>query len=308
MDIATLFSHAAAGNEQDLRILLDRDPDLLHADNPDKIDGRADDEGRESNWDEQSLLECAAKHGHLGIVRLLVDRGAEVYPSTLGYPPVIIAAWNKQQAVVDYFLNEIPDRASGTNKLGVCVNLAAREGWTDIVRRHIEADPLCVHQRGGWPGYTPLHWSAHNGHVEIVELLLAANADIEADCLIEYRYGGKPLHWASQHEPATVELLLKHGADVNSRIVMEQSGRDGFTPLIMNASNRKPVYKGGDVIGGHIDCGCFKDDCAEVTELLLATGADINATDAEGRTALVHALEGDLQRIPEVLRRHNAAE
>jgi hypothetical protein len=65
----------------------------------------------------------------------------------------------------------------------------------------------------------------------------------------------------------------------------------------MNAANRKPVYEEGAVwsdrrvIGGHIDCGCFKADCAEVAELLLAAGADINARDAEGRTALAHALE-----------------
>ena len=68
------------------------------------------------------------------------------------------------------------------------------------------------------------------------------------------------------------------------------------------------ITAGADAFKCHTDCGCFKDDCAEVTELLLAAGADVNATDAEGKTALVHALEGGLQRIPEVLRRHNAAE
>jgi hypothetical protein len=32
-----------------------------------------------------------------------------------------------------------------------------RQGWVEIVRKHIERDPLAVHQRG-WIGDTPLHW------------------------------------------------------------------------------------------------------------------------------------------------------
>ncbi len=35
------------------------------------------------------------------------------------------------QAVVDYFLNEIPGQARGTNKLGVTINLAADIDATD---------------------------------------------------------------------------------------------------------------------------------------------------------------------------------
>jgi ankyrin repeat protein len=275
MDTAGLFSYATAGNQPELQALLDEHPFLLHVRNPDT-----------DAWDEASLLHCAAKHGHLGIVRLLIERGAEVYSNPMAsYPPVIIAAWNKQQAVVDFFLNEIPERAQGTNRLGVTINLAARQGWADLVRRHIDLDPLAVHQRG-WIGDSPLHWPAHNGQVEIVEMLLSANANIEADEI--NCYGGKPLHWASEHEPATVELLLQRGADVNARNVMADSDMLGYTPLIMNASQ--------------------KDDCAEATQLLLAAGADIQATDAKGKTALAHAIEKDLQRILEVLRRHGATE
>jgi ankyrin repeat protein len=199
------------------------------------------------------------------------------------YPPVIIAAWNKQQAVVDFFLDEIPEQAQGTNKLGVTINLAARQGWTDLVGRHIAADPLAVHQRG-WIGDTPLHWPAHNGQVEIVEMLLGAGASIEADEI--NCYGGKPLHWASEHEPATVEVLLKHGADVDAWNVMAGVDMLGYTPLIMNAAQ--------------------KDDCAEATELLLAAGADVHTTDAKGRTAIAHAAQKGLQSIPEILRRHGA--
>ena len=44
-------------------------------------------------------------------------------------PAVIIAAWNKHKDVVDYYLQQIPDKADGTNGLGVTINLAARQGW-----------------------------------------------------------------------------------------------------------------------------------------------------------------------------------
>jgi ankyrin repeat protein len=237
-------------------------------------------------WEELTPLHGAARHGHLELVKLLVERGAEVYSNPQAtYPAVIIAAWKQQQAVVDYFLTEIPDRADGTNRLGVTINLAARQGWTDLVRRHIEADPLAVHQRG-WIGDSPLHWPAHNGDTDTMGVLLDAGADINADevnC-----YGGKPLHWASESEPAAVELLLARGAPVNSRNTKADADFLGFTPLIMNATQR--------------------DDCAAVTELLVAAGADIDAVDAGGKTALSHARERSLERILKVLRRVGASE
>ena len=273
MDIQAFFSSIAAADLNAVRQQLEAAPFLLHVRNPDT-----------EAWDETSALHCAAKHGQLEIAKLLVDSGAEVYSNPLAsYPPVIIAAWNKQQDLVDYFLKEIPAKAGGTNGIGVTLNLAARQGWTDLVRRHIEADPLAVHQRG-WIGDTPLHWPAHNGSVDIVEILLDAGADIEADEI--NCYGGKPLHWASEHEPKTVELLLKRGAEVNSRNSKEGGDMLGFTPLIMNASQN--------------------NDCAEVTELLLAAGADIEARDAKGKTALDHAAAGKRDRIAAVLRAHGA--
>jgi ankyrin repeat protein len=269
-----IFPAIENGDVEALRVLLDADPMLVHA--------RHADPGLH-HW---TALQFAAARGQLEVCRLLVERGAEVYTNPMNtYPPVIQAAWNRHQHVVDYFLKEIPDRADGTNCLGVALNLAARQGWTEIVRKHLEADRLSVFQRG-WIGDTPLHWPAHNNHGEIVELLLEAGADIEADetnC-----YGGKPLHWASEHAPAAVELLLRRGADVNSRNIKVGSSFLGMTPLIMNATQR--------------------DDCSEVTELLIAAGADIEATDAAGKTALVHALERGLARIIAVLRRHGARE
>jgi len=271
MSTQEIFAAILVGDLEAIRQHIDADPALVFARHADP---------ELFHW---STLQFAASYGKLDACRLLVERGAEVYTNPMNsYPPVIQAAWKKHQDVVDYFLNEIPDRADGTNGLGVMINLAAREGWIDIVRKQIAADPLSVYQRG-WIGDSPLHWPAHNGFVEIVELLLDAGAAIEADevnC-----YGGKPLHWASEHAPAVVEVLLRRGANVNSRNIKADSDFFGVTPLIMNATQR--------------------NDCAEVTELLLAAGADPRATDAQGKTALDHAVEHQLSRIESVLRRVN---
>lgn len=266
----TIFTYIEKNDYNGIRQLLDTEPMLVHSRYTDA----------EMNlW---TTLQFAADRGNLPVCRLLVERGAEIYTNPMNtYPPVMQAAWNKHQSVVDYFINEIPSQADGTNGLGVTINLAARQGWTEIVQKHLEADPLSVHQRG-WIGDTPLHWPSHNNNAAIVALLLDAGAEIEADEI--NCYGGKPLHWASEHAPATVQLLLERGADVNSRNIKKDSQFFGMTPLIMNATQ--------------------KNDCSDVTELLLAAGADISATDAAGKTALVHAQERSLPKITRVLHRH----
>ena len=268
-----IFPALESGDLDGVRRLLDEDPGLVHVRHTDP---------HLHHW---TPLQFAAAKGHLHACRLLVERGAEVYTNPMNtYPPVIQAAWNEHAEVVKYFLEEIPDKAEGTNGLGVAINLAAREGWIEIVREHIERDPLSVYQRG-WIGDSPLHWPSHNNYTEIVSLLLDAGADIEADEI--NCYGGKPLHWASEHAPAAVRLLLERGAAVNSRNLKADSEFYGMTPLIMNATQ--------------------KNDCAEVTELLIDAGADIAAVDAKGKTALAHAREHGLTRIQEVLLARGAA-
>lgn len=268
MNTQLIFQHIKDGDVDGVRQLLNGDAGLVQI-------RHADPEFH--HW---TPLQFAAAVGQLSVCKLLVERGADVYTNPMNtYPPVIQAAWKGHQDIVDFFLLEIPEKAEGTNRLGVTINLAARQGWMEIVRKHIAADPLAVHQRG-WIGDTPLHWPAHNGFVEIVDLLLDAGAVIDADetnC-----YGGKPLHWASEHEPRTVEVLLRRGANVNSRNIKADSDFYGMTPLIMNATQ--------------------KEDCAEVTELLLRGGAEPGAVDSKGKAALDYAIERGNQRIERILR------
>lgn len=282
---ASLFSAIAAGDIGSVQRLLDDHPALAHA----RHVGRNDDGSLKRGSECPTALQAAATAGHLEIVKLLIERGAEIYETAQwGYPAVAHAHWEKQPHVVEYFLDEgsrHPSMAGApTYGLGIDVNLAARLGWVDVVKKHLAKDSLAVHRRGVI-GETPMHWAAHNGYVEIVTALLEAGADIEADEI--GLYGGKPLDWASEHAPKVVKLLLERGADVNGRNILPGAGFEGVTPLMMAASQ--------------------KNDCEECAELLIAAGADIHARDVKGRTALAWAVERGTKKVEAVLRRHGAA-
>ena len=265
--LRSFYKMIDSGNESEVKNMLKAHPYFINA----KID------------EHMTPIKKAAAAGQLGMVKLLVKYGAEVYSNPMAsYPAIMDAAWNKKQEVVDYFLNEIPEKAVGTNGLGVAINLAARQGWIDIVQKHIEYDPLAVHQRG-WIGDTAMHWACHNGYVDIVKLLLDNDAEIEAD---EINWiGGKPLHWASEHAIETTKILLERGAEVNSRNIKQGSPCYGRTPLIHNASQR--------------------EDCSEITKMLLQAGADPDLQESKGKTAIDIAREKKNIKITVVLEQWN---
>ena len=106
---------------------------------------------------------------------------------------------------------------------------AARRGWPKIARNQLTFDPLAIYQRRVI-GKTPLHWTSHNEHLEVVASLLDAGANIEAD--ETSAYAGKYLHWGAEHEPRVVEILIERGADTNNRNVTRGARCKGFSPLI----------------------------------------------------------------------------
>ena len=114
------------GDLDSVRSAITSHPDLLHTHDP-----------HGDMWEERTALHCACRYAHLDIVKFLVNEGAEVYTNPMNsYPPIFIADnyrhWPERpnaQHIVDYFLNEIPDKADGTQGLGITINLAARAGW-----------------------------------------------------------------------------------------------------------------------------------------------------------------------------------
>ena len=103
---------------------------------------------------------------------------------------------------------------------------AAKNGDLEKVRALLKANPDLVNSKdtnSRYDGYTPLHSAVEKRQKEMVELLLANKADVNANVSSV----GSPLHLAAARGYMDmVELLLAKKAKVNAK------NNDGDTPCI----------------------------------------------------------------------------
>ena len=97
------------------------------------------------------------------------------------------------------------------------------------------ADGADVNEKEEWAdgmGWTHLYTATVFGHKEIIELLIAAGADVNAD----EGTGLTPLHSAANHGRKEIaKLLIAAGADVNAKDVLD------VTPLEMRPKAKSPT-------------------------------------------------------------------
>jgi ankyrin repeat protein len=65
--------------------------------------------------------------------------------------------------------------------------------------------PEALSSRDEW-GYTPAHWAALDGNVEVMRYLVERSAPVDMSCL--GTQGPRPIHWACRKGHATVVQVL----------------------------------------------------------------------------------------------------
>jgi len=151
----------------------------------------------------------AAVNGHEPLVALLRERGA-----TAGLP-------DEKQMRRTWFTLAVLDRreeASALVRLGLRPDLNAAAAFGDArrVREILAADPAFA--RAAQPGTTSLVLAARAGHLEIVDLLLAAGAPADGTVRTNGRWPGTPLEAAaSRGRLEVMRRLIDAGADVNAK-------------------------------------------------------------------------------------------
>ena len=200
----------------------------------------------------ETALMTAARTGKLAPVRALLKHGAEVQAKLPnGQTAVMWAAADGNVAVGGAALAAGADTRTPLASGFTPLFFAVREGRSEVVRYLLQTgddvnavmQPKSTNARSPRRGTSPLMLAVENGHFELALLLLDAGADPN-----DQRSGFTPLHaitWVRKPnrgdgvdgDPAPigsgsvnslqfVRELVKHGADVNARLIQGRSLAD----------------------------------------------------------------------------------
>ncbi len=297
----------------------------------------ADPDARERRG--QTALMWAAAEGHTGIVHALVEAGADVRASlTSGFTPLFFAVREGHVDVVQAFLDtgvdvngvlervkQGPDEAVNNASYRPVDDgmspllLAVRNGHFELAVALIDAGADPNDQR---TGFSPLHtmsWvrkpdasdrgdpppvgSGSLTSLQFARALVELGADVNARL---QPTEARPPHTASRLgvEGATAFLMAADRADAPLMRLLLELGADPFLP---NADGSTPLMAaaGLGTTAPEEEAGS-EAEARDAVQMLLDRGADIDAVNAEGDTAMHGAAYGSFPTVVQLLADHGA--
>ena len=284
---------------------------------------------------DQTALMWAAAEGHAAVVRTLIDAGADVHAKLKsGFTPLFFAVREGHIDVTRTLLeagvnvNETLQREEIRRDLAVVglvrngtspLLMAVENGHFELAIALVDAGADPNDQRSG---FAPLHavsWvrkpdasdqgnpapigSGRLTSLQFVRALVERGANVNARL-----DKGVPRAPSSasmlKMEGATPFLMAADRADLPFMRLLRELGADPFLP---NADNSTPLMAAAGLgTSDPLEEAGTEPEALEATQFLLDVGADINAVDNNGDTAMHGAAYGNFPAIVELLAKRGA--
>lgn len=149
-----------------------------------------------------SALWVAAGAGHLNIVKLLIEHGADINHHTKNVStPVRAACFDGRLDIIRYLVDHGADINLANGYNNTCLMISSYKGHADVVEYLLENDALPNEQANC--GATALHYAAECGHSEVCTVLLEYGGVFKRN-----EYGMTPVICAAERTRESVVQLF----------------------------------------------------------------------------------------------------
>lgn len=246
------------------------------------------------DFNTQNFISAIHSNQSLDSLNTILQKGIHIdsQSSYLNETPLILACWQNNYAIVQFLL-EKGANVNHTNSVGgTALHTAIVNNSNNCISLLIEHNADINHTN--LYGDSPLMVACENNYSKIADTLISFKADIH----IENKMGKTALDLACENEGAyLVRILHKLGGDIHHK------KRDGSTPLysacrsgncqlVNYIVNFTEGYKDVNVPMSdgytplHMACWQNSENGTRIASILMAYGADVNASDYNGKRAI----------------------
>lgn len=251
----------------------------------------------------RTALLYAASFGHTHYIEPLLVRNVQVNaPDRLGYTPLAIAVKKGCRDVVSCLLRVPGIDINATTRHGLSpLALAVKYRRVDIATRLLRYPQIDVHR--GHPSNTPLALAIKLKPNPVLELLVTHS---KFDINIDVRRQSAFLEALEQNNQEAAWLLLQKECRIDvpndgDLTALDLAIEYRMEPIVREIISRSPRLKFAYDRMWPPLCRAVHVRSAEIAQLLIASGANVNEKDREGESPLHHAAYRRDRRIVELL-------